>query len=103
LVRLVGWFVGSWQILIRFVAMRVRCGVSVACCLLASVEAGWFGGKAKKAASGDVAAAAGGFKHIGKQRALGVTSFSLELHGTILDGTMDLKLAGDVQTHIGNG
>ena len=83
--------------------MRALCRLVVACCLLAAAEAGWFGGKSKKTAPGDAAAAAGGFKHIGKQRALGVTSFSLELHGTIIDGTMVMKLAGDVQTHIGNG
>lgn len=72
-----------------------------ACLLLAATgaEAGWFGGKSKKVAGGDV----DGFTHVGKPRKLGISAFSLSLRGTILDGTMVMHLEGDVQTHIANG
>ena len=89
--------------------MRARPAISLplarlgaACFLLAvtGAEAGWFGGKGK---SGNAAESGGGFTHTGRSRGLGISAFSLSLQGTILDGTMVLKLEGDVQTHIANG
>ena len=79
--------------------------MAAACCLLAATgaEAGWFGGKSKRAAGGDAGGDAGGFTHVGKPRKLGISAFSLSLHGTILDGTMVMHLEGDMQTHIANG
>ena len=53
--------------------MCIRIFILAACCCMA-VNAGWFGGK-KKGPRED----AGAFKHIGPQRALGVSAFSLAL------------------------
>ena len=49
--------------------------VLVACCL-GVVQAGWFGGKSKAV---DQKEATGSFKHVGVPRALGLSSFSIEL------------------------
>jgi hypothetical protein len=51
----------------------IRISILAACCWMV-VNAGWFGGK-KKGPRED----SGAFKHIGPQRALGVSAFSLAL------------------------